>query len=90
MLKKIPFLQAVHFSINIRPRESISLQLSLLKSYPIMMKFDGVNVLSDRPVREHYISFGEKDVLSQLVDKVGEKPEIVKVPINEIKALSAD
>jgi hypothetical protein len=48
------------------------------------MKFDGVDVLRNRPQREHYINFNKKDLMYKLLDLEGGKPGLVEVPLSNV------
>jgi arylsulfatase A-like enzyme len=51
------------------------------------MKFDGVDVLRNRPQREHYINFNKKDLMYKLLDMDGgSKPGLVEAPLSEVIA----
>jgi uncharacterized membrane protein len=47
--------------------------------------FDGVDLLMNRPSREHYINLGQDDFLYNFLDKDGNKPGLVEIPLSEIK-----
>jgi len=49
------------------------------------LEFDGVDLLRDRPQREHYINFDRKDIMYKLADMDGDKPGLVEVPLSRVR-----
>jgi len=49
------------------------------------LRFDGVDVLRQKPRRKHYINLGKKDVMYRLGGDKGGKPKLIEVPLSQIK-----
>ena len=49
------------------------------------LQLDGVDVLKNRPIREHYINFDKEDVMYRLDDSLGGEPKVIEVPLNQIR-----
>jgi len=47
--------------------------------------FDGVDLLKNRPLREHYINLGQNEFLYKLLDIKGNKPGLIEIPLNEVR-----
>ncbi|MGV7221472.1 MAG: sulfatase-like hydrolase/transferase [Nitrospinales bacterium] len=51
------------------------------------LQFDGVDVLMNRPNREHYINLDKKDIMFQLADKKEGGPEMIEIPLDQVKVI---
>ena len=52
------------------------------------LEFDGVDLLKNRPPREHYINLGQQGLLFKLLDSEGNNPGLIEVPLGKVRILS--